>query len=75
MNEKYSLKRIREWDKKIVLKYNGWGGKPITYLLKFISFFGRETIWLLLLYLYLFIWYDRNMFVFLGTSFLFGLII
>ena len=29
----------------------------------------------MLLYIYLFIWYDRAFFVFLGTSFLFGLII
>ena len=43
--------------------------------MKFYSFFGRETIWLLLIHIYLFIWYDNRFFVFLGTSFLFGLII
>jgi undecaprenyl-diphosphatase len=75
MNNIAFINKIKQWDKKIVLRWNGWGGKPITYFLKFVSFFGRETIWLILLYLYLFIWYDRSLFVFLGTSFLFGLII
>jgi undecaprenyl-diphosphatase len=75
MKTKAFFEKVEQWDKKIILKYNRIRGKPFKYLLKFISFFGRETIWLLLLYLFLFIWYDNSLFVYLGTSFLFGLII
>ncbi len=75
MEQSKTIENVKQWDKKIALKWNGLGGKPVTYFLKVISFFGRETIWLLLLYFYLFIFYDREFFVYLGTSFLFGLII
>lgn len=75
MDKKTFIFKIKQWDQKNVLRWNGKGGKLVTYILKFVSFFGRETIWLLMLYYYLFIWYDRAFFVFLGTSFLFGLII
>ena len=47
--------RIDQWDQKIILRYNGLGGKPITIILRFISFLGRETLWLFLIgFIYLF---------------------
>mgnify|MGYP006964328615 CR=1 FL=1 len=47
--------KIDQWDQKIILKYNGFGGKPLTILLKIFSFFGRETVWLFLIVFYLII--------------------
>lgn len=67
--------KIDRWDQRIILKYNGLGGKSLTYILKFISFFGRETIWISLIAFYLFIWYDPFLFSYMGTTFLFGLVI
>jgi len=75
MKNKKIIQKIVQWDKKIAIRWNAAGGKPITYVLKSVSFFGRETIWLLFLYYFLFIWYDNRVFVFIGTSFLLGLII
>ena len=51
------------------LEVNPW---PI---FKFISFFGRETIWFTIIAIYLFIWYDPFLFVYFGTTFLTGLLI
>ena len=67
--------KIDRWDQRIILKYNGLGGKPLTCILKFISFFGRETMWISLIAFYLFIWYDPFLFSYMGTTFLFGLVI
>ncbi len=69
------LKKIDQWDQKIILKYNGMGGKPITYILKFFSFFGRETIWLYLIAFYLLIWYDPFLLSYISTTFLIGLVL
>lgn len=69
------LKIIDEWDQKIILKYNGIGGKPFTYILKTLSFLGRETLWIFLIAFYLFIWYDPYLLSNLGSVFLVGLII
>lgn len=67
--------KIDQWDQKIILKYNGLGGKPITIILRFISFFGRETLWLFLIAFYLFIWYDPILLSYLSATFLTGLIL
>ncbi len=67
--------RIDQWDQKIILKYNGLGGKPITIILRFISFFGRETLWLFFIAFYLFIWYDPFLLAYISATFLTGLII
>jgi undecaprenyl-diphosphatase len=67
--------KIIKWDQRIILKYNGFGGKSLTFFLKFISFFGRETIWLLLMWYYCFIWYDPFIFSYITTVFVIGLII
>jgi len=67
--------RIDEWDQKIIVKYNGIGGKPVTYILKFLSFFGRETIWIFLIAFYLFIWYDPFLLANLAAIFLTGLLL
>ncbi len=66
---------IDQWDQRIILKYNGLGGKPITIILRFISFFGRETIWLFLIGFYLFIWYDPFLLSYISATFLTGLIL
>ena len=63
---------IDEWDRKIILKYNGIGGKPLTYFLRFLSFSGRETIWMCLITFYFFIWYDPHIFSYISTTFLIG---
>lgn len=63
---------INEWDNKIILKYNGIGGKFFTYFLRFLSFSGRETIWLCLITFYFFIWYDPRIFSYISTTFLVG---
>lgn len=65
--------KIDKWDQKIILKYNGIGGRPLTYILKVLSFFGRETIWIFLIAFYLFIWYDPFLFSHLSAIFLTGL--
>jgi undecaprenyl-diphosphatase len=75
MKFKEFLKIIDEWDQKIILKYNGIGGKPFTYILKTLSFLGRETLWIFLIAFYLFIWYDPYLLSNLCYVFLVGLII
>lgn len=67
--------KIDEWDQRIIVKCNGLGGKPITIILKFFSFFGRETIWLFLIVFYLFIWYDPILLSYISATFLTGLIL
>ena len=67
--------RIDEWDQKIIVKYNGIGGKPVIYNLKFLSFFGRETLWIFLIAFYLFIWYDPFLLANLTATFLTGLLL
>jgi len=66
---------IDQWDQRIILKYNGFGGKPITIILRFISFFGRETLWLFLIAFFLFIWYDPFLLSYISATFLTGLIL
>ncbi|MFX1570216.1 MAG: phosphatase PAP2 family protein [Promethearchaeota archaeon] len=67
--------RIDKWDQKIILKYNGFGGKTITIILRIISFLGRETLWLFLIAFYLFIWYDPFLLAYISATFLTGLIL
>ena len=69
------LKNIDAWDKRIILKYNGFGGKLFTNLLKIISFLGRETLWMLLMVFYLFIFYDSFLFSNISIIFLIGVLI
>lgn len=65
--------KIDKWDQKIILKYNGIGGEPTTFILKLFSFFGRETIWLYLITFYLLIWYDPFLLSYISATFLTGL--
>jgi undecaprenyl-diphosphatase len=67
--------RLDPWDQKIILKYNGIGGKKFTVLLRIISFIGRETIWMLLMVFYLLIFYDPQWFSYISSIFLLGVII
>ena len=69
------LKNIDAWDKRVILKYNGFGGMLFTSLLKIISFLGRETLWMLLMVFYLFIFYDSFLFSNISTIFLIGVLI
>jgi len=75
MKFKDFLIRINEWDQKIILKYNNFGGKPFTYILKIFSFFGRETFWISLIAFYLLIWYDPLLLSHISAIFLTGLIL
>ncbi|MFX1239922.1 MAG: phosphatase PAP2 family protein [Promethearchaeota archaeon] len=65
--------KIDKWDQKIILKYNGFGGRPFTIFLRILSFFGRETLWLLLIAFYLFVWYDPFLLSYISATFLTGL--
>ncbi len=69
------LKNIDAWDKRVILKYNGFGGMLFTSLLKIISFLGRETLWMLLMVFYLFIFYDSFLFSSISAVFLIGVLI
>ena len=69
------IEKIDSWDKKIIIKWNGYGGKLLAFFLRIISFLGRETIWLILIVFYLLIWYDPILFSYIGSTFLAGLII
>ncbi|MFX1410171.1 MAG: phosphatase PAP2 family protein [Promethearchaeota archaeon] len=74
MDSSRFLSKVDKWDQKILLKYNGIGGKAFTYFLKPISFLGRETIWISLITFYLFIWYDPFLFAHFSAIFLNGFI-
>ena len=74
MGAKLLLKNLDAWDKRVILKYNRFGGMPLTILLKIISFLGRETLWMLLIVFYLFIFYDSFLFSNISTVFLIGVL-
>jgi undecaprenyl-diphosphatase len=75
MEAKLLLNRLDSWDKRVILKYNRFGGMPFTILIKIISFLGRETLWMLLMVFYLFIFYDSFLFSNISTIFLIGVLI
>ena len=75
MEIKKILQKIDDWDKKIILKYNGIGGNSLTNFLKIISFSGRESIWMFLMVYFLFIFYDPMIFSFISSIFLLGVLI
>ena len=68
-------KNINKWDQRILYRFNGVGGKYFTKLLRNLSFLGEETIWCILIGIYLFIWYDPFLLAFISTTFLTGLIL
>ena len=67
--------KLDNWDQKIILRYNGIGGRTFTIFLKILSFFGRETIWLFLMVFYLFVFYDPLLFSYISSIFLLGVAI
>ncbi len=67
--------RIDQWDQRVILKYNAIGGKSVTIILRFLSFFGRETLWLFLIAFYLLVWYDPYLLAYLSAIFITGLIL
>ena len=75
MQSKKIFNKLDKWDQKIILRFNGIGGKPVTIFLKILSFAGRETIWMFLMVFYLFIFYDPLMFSYIGSIFLLGVVI
>ncbi|MHA1689590.1 MAG: phosphatase PAP2 family protein [Promethearchaeota archaeon] len=68
-----SIKRIIDWDKEMMVKFNGKGGTLGIYMFNFFSFFGRETIWFLTIAFFIFVWYDPRILLHVGSSFLNGL--
>ena len=70
MQSKKIFNKLDKWDQKIILRFNGIGGKPVTIFLKILSFAGRETIWMFLMVFYLFIFYDPLLFSYIGSIFL-----
>lgn len=75
MESKKIFNKLNNWDQKIILKCNGIGGNFFTNFLKIVSFLGRETLWILLMVFYLFIWYAPFLFSNISTIFLLGVII
>jgi len=75
MESKNIFNKLNNWDQKIILKYNGIGGKIFTNFLKIVSFLGRETLWIVLMVFYLFIWYAPFLFSNISAIFLLGVII
>jgi len=75
MDSKKIFNKLNNWDQKIILKFNGIGGRAFTILLKVLSFLGRETIWMFLIVFYLFIIYDPRLFSYISSIFLLGVII
>lgn len=71
----FFVHEIDQWDKRIIVKYNGIGGKAFTFFLKRVSFFGRETPWIFLIAFYLFLWYDPLSLSYIGATFLCGVIV
>ena len=69
------LKKLDTWDKKVISKYNGFGGKPFTIFLRVVSYLGRETLWLLLMLYFLFIYYDSFLFSNISSVFLIGVLL
>ncbi|NVM16158.1 MAG: phosphatase PAP2 family protein [Candidatus Lokiarchaeota archaeon] len=75
METKKIFNKLDTWDQKIILKYNGFGGDAFTVFLKILSFFGRETIWMLLMVYYLFVFYDPLLYSYITSIFLLGVVI
>ena len=75
MESKNIFNKLNNWDQKVILKYNGIGGNVFTNFLKIVSFFGRETLWIVLMVFYLFIWYAPFLFSNISAIFLLGVII
>ncbi|MFX1328264.1 MAG: phosphatase PAP2 family protein [Promethearchaeota archaeon] len=75
MSLKDILNIVDKWDVRLLLKYNGSGGKLVTYILKIISFLGRETLWIFLIVFYLLIWYDPFLLSYISATFLTGLLL
>ncbi|TFG00622.1 MAG: phosphatase PAP2 family protein [Promethearchaeota archaeon] len=69
------LEQIKKWDKNITIRLNEIGGPYITSALKIFSFLGRETIWLLLITFYIFIWFDPFIFINIGATYLLGVLL
>ena len=68
------LNKIDNWDKDVMVRWNGYGGKLSAFFLRIVSFLGRETIWLILMVFFLLIWYDPIIFSYIGSTYLAGLI-
>ena len=75
MKIKDVINDINIWDQKKILKYNGFGGKPLTIILRISGIFGRETLWIFLIAFYLLVWYDSYLLSFFSATFLIGLIL
>ncbi|MFX0074781.1 MAG: phosphatase PAP2 family protein [Candidatus Hermodarchaeota archaeon] len=75
MVPKKAFSKFDPWDQRIILKYNGLGGEKVTVLLRILSFFGRETIWMLLMVFYLLIFYNPMLFSYISSMFLLGVLI
>ena len=69
------IRKIDHWDQRILTRYNGFGGKLFTKLLRNLSFLGEETVWCFLIAFFLFVWYDPIFLSNIGFAYLFGLIV
>ncbi|MBN1801272.1 MAG: phosphatase PAP2 family protein [Candidatus Lokiarchaeota archaeon] len=58
-----------------MIKYNSKRNKVLVFFLKFISFFGKDPFWDLLIAFYLLIWYNPVLFSYIGVTFLNGVLV
>jgi membrane-associated phospholipid phosphatase len=75
MDIKGLINKIDKWDQHVILRHNGLGGKILSLTLKFCSFFGRETLWIFLIFFYSLLWYDPFLVSYISATFLTGLIL
>ena len=68
------ISKIEYWDRIIISKLNGFGGRLFTLLLRGLSFLGRETVWIGLMIYFFFVWYDPLLFSQISSTFLIGVL-
>ncbi|MHA1270827.1 MAG: phosphatase PAP2 family protein [Candidatus Helarchaeota archaeon] len=68
-----NLNKIQNWDRKYCLKINNYDNRILTIFFKIISFFGRETIYFLIIATFIFVYYWRAAFIGFGLCLMYGL--
>src|SRR5271157_312709 len=66
---------INRWDEKWIHRLNGYPGTFRTKFFHLLSFFGRETSWLILVEFFVFIYYKPEYYAFFGGNLIYGLAI
>lgn len=69
------LQDLVQWDERVFLKVRGFGGKKNIIIMRFFTFFGRESIWSFLISYFLVIFIDLEKFSLFANALLVGLIL